>query len=202
MPLADLTPEQRKAFEDRLKEFQMDPSHVVRKVDSSTHSGPIVLSADPSVSSLRPHIVTLTRLDEAKRLAGNADEDYENGLMAEHHEPLPEWPAERNELDVAELTHHENNLIHKAHIAYLYGHSGRVQSYKAVIEKRNYPVDVATFAIEDLCLDSKNSPLVVQSNAGINVGTLTLCQGGWIKFEANSTITAQVMKKTDAASCS
>lgn len=201
MPLCDLSPAQQQAFYDRLKEFQMDPSQVIPKVNSTTHPGPITLSADPAVSTLPPHIITVSSLDDMKRLAGNADELYENGTMAEHHDPLPEWPAEKNDLDAVQLSPQENRLIHKAHIAYIYGNSKRVQSYKAIIEKRDYPLSVAAFAIEDLCVDASNSPFTISSNAGQNIGTLTICDGGWLNFEANATWTVQVMQKVSATSC-
>jgi len=201
VPLTSLSKEQQSAFSARLKEFQMKPEQVVKQVNSKTHKGPIVLSADPAVSTIPPHIVTLTSLDEAKRLAGNEDELFENGLMQNAHEALPEWPAALNDKDRTELTPEQNRLINKAHTAYIYGHSKLVSSYKAIIEKLNYPVQVATFAIEELCIDKTNSPFIVKDPAGLNVGTLTICEGGYIQTESNTSITAQVMIKSDKTSC-
>lgn len=201
MSLSALSAEQQQAFYDRLKEFEMDPSAVIQHVDSSTHPGPITFSANPALSTFPPHIVTLTSVDDAKRLAGNPDEHYENGVMMEHHETLPEWPAHKTALEAHELSPEEKQLINKAHVAYIYGNSKKVQSYKDVIEKHNYPVEVAAVAIESLCLDATNSPFQVKSDAGLNIGTLTICQGGSINFEANSHVTIQVMHKSDATSC-
>jgi hypothetical protein len=201
MPLSDLMPEQQKAFHDRLKELQMDPSRVLAKIAPETHSGPIVLSADPTESSVEPHIVTVTSLDEVKRLAGNPDSDFENGVLAEHHEIQPPWPAALTGRAASELTAEQNRQIHAAEIAYIYGNSKHHQSYKAIIEQHKYPADFAVFAAEDVCLDASNSPLIIKSESAHNYGTLTICEGGSIKFEANAVLTVQKMVKLSATKC-
>jgi len=202
MPLSDLTIKQQDAFNDRLKELRMDPSKVVPKITPATFKGPIVLSANPQASSINPHIVTATSLDEVKRLAGNPDADFNNGLMAEHHEIQPEWPAHLNDKEPSELKAEHNRRIHAAEIAYIYGNSKHHQSYKAIIEKHKYPADFAVFAAEDVCLDSTNSPLIIKSDSAHNYGTLTICTGGSIQFEANAVLTVQKMIKSTATKCS
>jgi len=200
MPLSDLTPAQQQAFAESLKELGLDPSQVIPAITPKTHPGPVKLHPDPAVSTIKPHMITIKNVDEAKRLAGNKDEDYANGLMAEHHDPLPEWPAQKNLLDATELTAEENNLIKKAHTAYLYGNSASVQSYKQIIERHNYPAQVALFAVEDVCVDSTNSPFQI-GPAGLTCGTLTICEGGSIEFTGNSVINCQKMVKISATSC-
>lgn len=202
MPLSDLSPAQQQAFHDRLKELRMDPSKVVPKITPETHKGPVVLSADPKKSSVPPHIVTVTSLDEVKRLAGNPDEDYVKGVIQEHHEIQPAWPAGKNDKDPSELKPEENRRIQAAEYAYLYGNSKHHRSYKAIIEKHKYPVDFAVFAAEDICLDSRNSPLIISSESAHNYGTMTICEGGSIKFEANAVMTVQKMVKSTATKCS
>jgi hypothetical protein len=201
MPLSDLSPAQQQAFNDRLKELRMDPSKVLPKITPDTHKGPVVLSADAKESSVPPHIVTVTSLDEVKRLAGNSDEDYENGVMKPHHPTLPEWSAELNDKDPSELKPEENRRIGDAELAYLYGNSKHYSSYKTIIEKHKYPAKFAVFAVEDICLDARNSPLIIRSESAHNYGTVTICQGGSIQFEANATMTVQKMVKSTAPKC-
>jgi len=201
MPLSDLSPAQQKAFNDRLKELQMDPSKVVKKITPETHRGPVVLSGDPAASSVPPHIVTVTSLDEVKRIAGNPDDAYDTGLMQEHHEIQPPWPAALNGKDPSQLKPEENNRINAAEIAYIYGHSKHHQSYKTIIEKHKYPAKFAVFAAEDICLDASNSPLIIKSESAHCYGTITICQGGSIQFESNAVMTVQKMVKSNAAKC-
>jgi len=201
MPLSDLSDEQQQAFYDRLKELRMDPSKVIPKITPETHQGPIVLSADPEKSSVPPHLVTVASLDEVKRLAGNADEDYESGLLSAHHEIQPEWPAEKNDKDPSELEASENRRINAAEMAYIYGHSKHHQSYKTIIERHKYPATFAVFAAEDLCIDASNSPYVVTAESAHNYGTVTICEGGSIQFEANAVWTVQKMVKSSATKC-
>jgi len=201
VPLQNLSAEQQDAFHKRLKEFQMNPSQVVPRISSNTHSGPIVLSADPASSTIPPHILTLASVDEVKRLAGNADEEFESGRLQSHHEPLPEWPQHLNDSATSQLTPQQNQLVHKAHIAYVYGNSKNVASYKPIIEKLNYPLKVATFAVEDMCVDASNSPVIISSRIGVDIGTLTIYPGGQIKFESDIAITIQKMVKMDSGSC-
>lgn len=201
MPLSDLTPEQQSAFNRRLKELQMRPEQVIKRIDSGTHKGPMVVSADPASSTFEVHTLTLSSLDEAKRLAGNADSLFEQGLMQESPIDIPEWPQHLNDKDTAALTPAENQLINRAHKAYLYGNSKRVSSYKSIVEKLNYPVEVATLAVEDMCLDATNSPFLVATKTGIDIGTLTICDGGWIKVETDASFTVQVMRKVNKSSC-
>lgn len=201
MPLSDLSDEQQQAFYDRLKELRMDPSKVIPKITPETHPGPVTLSADPEKSTIPPHIVTVNSLDEVKRIAGNADEDYECGRLTAHHEVQPEWPQEKNDKDPAELDPSENRRINAAEMAYIYGHSKHHQSYKTIIERHKYPAKFAVFAAEDLCIDSRNSPFVVTSESAHNYGTVTICEGGSIAFEANAVWTVQNMVKSSATTC-
>lgn len=201
MPLSDLTPEQQQAFHDRLKELGMDRSQVVAEISPRTHQGPVYLSPDPEVTAVKPHILTLSSIAEVKRLAGNADADFESGLLEYHHPEFPEWPVERNGLNPQDLTPEENRRIVNAEIAYVYGHSGRVASYRNIIDRHKFPAKFAAFAVEDICLDASNSPLVITAESLHVFGTVTICQGGSIRFEANATVTVQRMVKSDRPNC-
>lgn len=201
MPLSDLPPEMQQAFWDRLKELRMDPSQVLPKITPETHRGPVVFSSDPKESSVTPHLVVVNSLDEVKRLAGNADADYDSGLMQKHHPIQPTWDAAKNGHDVSELSAEENNRINAAEMAYIYGHSKHHLSYKEIIERHKYPAVFACFAAEDVCIDSTNSPFIVTAESGHNYGTITICEGGSIQFEANAVWTVQKMINSSAQSC-
>jgi hypothetical protein len=175
MPLSDLPLEMQQAFWDRLKELRMDPSQVLPKITPETHNGPVVFSSDPKASSVTPHLVVVNSLDEVKRLAGNADADYDSGLMQEHHPIQPAWDAAKNGHDASELSAEENGRINAAEMAYIYGHSKHHESYK--------------------------SPFIVTAESGHNYGTITICEGGSIQFEANAVWTVQRMVNSTATSC-
>lgn len=202
MPLSDLTPQQQDAFWTRLKELRMDPSQVVPRICSKTFKGPVTLSINPERSTIKPHIVTVTSLDEIKRLAGNADADFESGLLTEHHDIQPEWPQELNDRAPTDLTPEQNRQITAAEIAYIYGYSPRHASYKTIIERHKFPVDIAVFAAEDICIDASNSPFIIDSNSAHTYGTITICAGGQLKFAASTDITVQRMIKSTNTSCS
>lgn len=201
MPLSDLSAEQQQAFWDRLKELGMDPSQVVAKITPETHQGPVRLSPDGSVSAVPAHILTLSSVDDVKRLAGNADAEYDLGTLVHHHAEFPEWPEDRVALDSRELTPEENRRLVAAEVAYVYGDSRRLKGYRAALDRHKFPVRVAAFAVEDICLDATNSPLVVTADSLHNFGTLTICEGGWIKFNANATLTIQKLVKSDRTKC-
>ena len=202
MPLTDLPQEHQEKFWTRVKELRLDPSKVIPKITPQSHPGPIVLSADPKESRVEPHIVTITSLDELKRLAGNADEDFESGRMVHSYDVQPEWPAEQNGVSVSELTAEQNRRINAAEIAYVFGHSKLHASYKTIIEQRRYPADFAVFAAEDVCIDASNSPFTIKSDSAHAYGTMTICEGGTLKFEANATISVQKLIKSNATKCS
>ena len=73
-----------------------------------------------------------------------------------------------------------------------------------ILSKLNFTsrVEAAVFAAEDICLDSRNSPLIISSESAHNYGTMTICEGGSIKFEANAVMTVQKMVKSTATKCS
>jgi hypothetical protein len=201
MPLSELSQEQQDAFHERLRELRMDPSLVVKKITPETHRGSVVLSADARISSVPPTMVTVLSLDEVKRIAGNPDEDFEKGLMSDHHEALAPWPADKNDKDPAQLSAEENNRINAAEMGYIYGNSKNFSSYKTIIEKQKYPARFAVFAVEDVCIDSTNSPYLIKSESAHNYGTMTICQGGSLVFEANAVMTVQKMVKSTATKC-
>lgn len=201
MPLSDLSDEQQAAFKARLKEMNLTEADVVPRLGPDTQKGPTILSADPRESAVRPHMFTFNDLDQMKALVGNPDSDYETGFMDLHHELVNHWPQDRNGDCEDDLTPADNQRIDHAYKAYLFSHSKYFASYKAIVEKIHFPAKFVVFAVVDVCLDSTNSPLVVKNGSGVNFGTITICEGGWIDFQADAVVTIQKMVKTDAPSC-
>lgn len=197
MPLSDLTPEQREAFRARLALVGIDPDTVVERIGPDTHQGPVILSADPDQSAIRPHMFALQDVDQMKELAGNKNEHYENGLMVEHHTVPEPWPAEWNDLTDEAMGPEHRNAIHHAHLVYLYGHSGRVSSYRDIINSTEYPRVVPIFAAVDLTITAANSPYVITSESGHVYGTVTIYKGGSIQIEGNVDMNCQKMVQSD-----
>lgn len=203
MPRTELTTEQRKAFENDLKKFGIPPDRVVANITPETHPGPVTLSADPKTSTIPPVMLSVNSVDEVKRLAGHPDAEFEDGTREDvmNGAELPDWPEELNDADPSELTPEQNRQIEQASRAYIYGHSGKVQSYKSIIEKHKFPTKLATFAAENVCIDSSNSPFVIDSDSGHVYGTMTICASGTLKFEANATMSVQNLIKSNDDTC-
>lgn len=202
MSLESLSPEQQEAFKDRLKELRMDPAKVLSEISPDTHQGPIVLSIDPDRSHVPPHHVTVDSIDEVKRIAGNPDADFESGKMQEHHQIPPDCPSEILAADPGTLNADQNAMVDLAERAYIYGNSARVTSWREAIDRHRFPVTFAVFAAESVCLDSSNSPLIIDSHSAHNFGTLKVCKGGWIQVAENGTMTIQNFVRCEGSDCS
>jgi hypothetical protein len=192
--MPELTPEQRQAFDDRLRELGMDPSHVVQSLRTGDTPGPTYLSNHPDVESAIPHHpATIDNVDDLKRLAGVPDEEYEAGNLEHHHDPLEPWPEEKNEHTQEDLSPDENQQVHDALTAHVYGHSDRVASYKAVVNNNYFPMDAAAFAVLDVTVDPGHPLILTGNNQAHNYGTVTIKPGGQIIFDADATMTCQQM---------
>ena len=176
-----LTDEQRYLFELRLKQLGMDTSQVVAELVTGATLGPTVLSDVPGRESAIPaYVLTIDSVDEIKRLFGNADEDFEQGIMAAHHAVPQAWPQEKNDLLPQDLDPSENHDIRKALIAYVYDHSARVKSYKNIIEKHYFPMAVGAFAVEDVTISADHPLILTGNNHTYNFGVVTIEPGGQI----------------------
>lgn len=191
-----LTEEQQRNFDNRLKELGLNQSHVVAELRTGATPGPTYLSSHPDFeSAIPPQILTFNSLDDVKRLGGIPDEQYDNALMEEHYELPPAWPEEKNDLASEELQAEENRNIRQAFIAYVYGHSDRVKSYKNIIEKHFFPMEVAAFAVLDVVVDPDHPLILKGPNQTYNFGTVTIKPGGQIICEADVNMVVQNMVK-------
>jgi hypothetical protein len=189
-----LTEEQQKKFEKRLKELGLNPSHVVPELRTGATPGPTYLSNNPDIeSAIPPQILTFTSLDEVKRLGGIPNGDYTSGRIEEHHKALPPWPEVKNNLMPEDLTAEENRNIAGALLRYVYGNSEKFKSYKTIIEKHVFPLEIAAFAVENVIVDPEH-PLILTGSIHTYVfGIVTIKPGGQIICEVDADMTCQKM---------
>jgi hypothetical protein len=192
--MPELTPEQQQAFDDRLRELGMDPSHVVPSLRTGDTPGPTYLSNHPErESEIPPHPVTIDNVDDLKRLAGVPDEEYDEGRLLHHHDELDPWPQDKNEHAPEDLAPHENQQVRDALTAHVYGHSDRVTSYKAVLNNQFFPMEAVAFAVLDVTVDPDHPLVLTGNNQAYNFGTVTIKSGGQIIFDSDATMTCQSM---------
>lgn len=192
--MSELSDEQRKNFEDRLRELGLDPSHVVQELRTGATPGPTYLSNDPDVESeLEPQPLTIDNVDDLKRLAGVPDEDYDNGVIPPHHEPLQEWPAGKNDHAPEDLSVEENDRLRRALAAHVYGHSERVESYKTVLNNQFFPMEAVAWAVLNVTVDPEHPLILKGNNQAHDFGIVTIKPGGQIIFETDATMTCQKM---------
>jgi hypothetical protein len=192
--MAELTPEQRQAFDDRLRELGMDPSQVVESLRTGDTPGPTYLSNHPDFeSAIEPQPMTVDDVDQLKHLAGIPDEDYDSGTIEPHHDPLEPWPEDKNEHKPEDLSAEENDTIHQALTAHVYGHSDRVSSYTAVLNNHFFPMDAVAWAVLDVTVDPDHPLVLKGNNHAYNFGTVTIKAGGQIIIETEATMTCQSM---------
>ncbi|MEO9903659.1 hypothetical protein [Nisaea sp.] len=201
LSLSNLTSEQQEAFYVRLKQLQIDPSKVVAEISPATHQGPVIISSDPERSTIPTHNLTILNVDEIKWLAGNADECFTSGKMSEHHDLPAIDPSEIEKADPGALGAEQNRTLDMAMRAYIYGNSARVLHWKNAIEKHRFPTTFTVYAVQNICINASNSPLLIESVSGGNIGTLKVCEGGWIKATANGNLTVQKMIRCDGSDC-
>jgi hypothetical protein len=198
MAFADLTAEQQQAFRDRLALAGIDPGDVVKHVGPSTHPGQLIASSDPDESTIKPYQLTVEDVDTLKRLAGNPDEHYEQGLMEERHTVPEPWPEDRSDLRPEDATPEDRERIHHAHVVWLYGNSKHVQSYRDVINNMEYPKEIPVFVAEVVDVTKANSPYVIKpAESGHVYGVVTIYDGGSIQFEGDVDFNCQKMVKSD-----
>lgn len=161
----------------------------------------MIVSADPGDdSAIRPHMMRVANVRDLKAMHGNADEQYEQGLMAEHHEIPDEWPAEKNDLRRQTISPEDRAAVHAAHQVFLYGNSKHVASYEDVINNVEYPKVIPVFAAQSLSITAANSPYVIKPpESGHIFGVVTIYAGGSIALEGTADFHCQKLVQSDAA---
>lgn len=161
-------------------------------INTGDKAGPTYISANPDHQSVvKPIYVTVQSIDDFKEFGGIADSLYDNNTMVNDHPTLPEWDAAKTDLPYSELSPKEKADICQAYTTYIYGYSKKVQSYKEVIHKHYFPVQLPIFSAQDVIV-TPGSPLVLSSDGDkpvvFNFHTVTIEPGGKIINEGNSTI--------------
>ncbi|WP_444944389.1 hypothetical protein ACJJIK_04890 [Microbulbifer sp. ZKSA006] len=189
-----LTKEQKKRLLQGVKDKGLSEDSVAGHVETS--GGECYLTDSVGKTSLiKPQYIEVENLDDLKALAGNADQDYENGTMERHlHENLPDWDMAKSSHAPEALSAEENNNIVKAMKTYVYGHSSHVKSYKDVIHKHHFPMTLMAFSAENITVKSGDTLNVTSDStpgAVADIGKLTIEEGGSINFEVHATWTVQ-----------
>lgn len=186
------TPQQAQIRDRYVGELGLDESIIHQEtLHTNATKGPTYLTTHPDYqSTLAARKVMVHTLEQLKTLAGFADEHYEQGLLEEHHQPLDEWPAEQNGWGPDEITYLHRSLLCKASKAYVYGCSKRVQSYREILQKFFFPMEIAVFVGTDLHV-YPGSPLIVlpetpDQPVGIGFDTIVLHPGAQVINMANS----------------
>ncbi len=189
---AELTSAQKQAFQERLDELGLEATDVVASLTTGDADGPTYLTDDPDRTSAVPaHTITVEHVDDLKRLAGVPDADYDNGTMEHHHEELPRWLEEHNDLPLKELTLAQRKNMHHAFIAYVYGDSSRVSSYLTAINQHHFPFTGTAYAVLDVTV-SPGKPLIIGGqNPGTNFGIVTIEPGGQMIIESDTAVNIQ-----------
>jgi hypothetical protein len=191
-----LTPEQKKNFENRLQELGFNRSNVVTEIRTGAGPGPTYLSSHPDYpSAVAPQMLTIPTLAALRQLGGVPDQRYLSGQMDDHPAIPPEWPQEKNDLSVKELSPEENYNIRQAFIVHIYGKSDNAKSYETILQKNYFPIEVAAFAAEDVVVDPDHPLILIGPTQVYNFGVVTIKPGGQIRCEADVEMTVQRMVK-------
>ena len=191
--MPDLTPEQQQNFDDRLREMGMDSSHVVPSLRTGDTPGPTYLCNHPDYDTeIAQRSLTVDNVQDLKRLAGLPDEESA-GTMDHLHEGIEPWPQHKNEHTPQDLSPEENQQVHDAFTAHVFGNSERVASYETVVNNHYFPMEAATFAVLDVTVDAGHPLILTGNNQAHNYGTVTIKPGGRIIFGSDATMTCQQM---------
>ncbi|PWK11602.1 hypothetical protein [Tumebacillus permanentifrigoris] len=190
--MANLTEYQLQKRNQFLQELGLDESAITQGVVQAEGEGTFYLSTRPEHNSvIKPHFVTVQTVDDLKRLGGIPDAVYANRVMEEHHAIPQEWSAEKNDLALTDLTREDEENIGKAYNAYLYGNSEKVQSYREIIQKKFFPMQMPVFLANDLVVNAGQTYVVTSQGStqpvGVGFDSVTVNTGGTIVNLANAT---------------
>jgi len=184
---------QRRFFEEALARYGMnmaDVHHDDIVVGGGTR--PTYWNGSPNDDCpFSPKVLRTHNLDEAKRWIGIPDERFRKGDFprVESLPARPWWSAQKS--NFAALSKNDQNDIVRAAKAYVWGDSADVADYKTAIEEFLGPFRVMVFTVDNITV-TPSQPWIINSSSPstINVGTVTVQQGGQIIVSAVVTINA------------
>jgi hypothetical protein len=139
------------------------------------------------LDEVKPRMITVKNVDDAKRFAGVPDEDY-NEELSKYFDILPPCPGEYNKLAPGDLEPRHKQDIKRAMISYIYGNSQKVKSYKDIINKVHFPMKVPLLTGGDLTVYTGQ---IMNCQANIVYETITVYQGGQLNCTDSINIQAK-----------
>jgi hypothetical protein len=191
---ADLTPEQKKAFQAQLAAFGIPESAVPASIVAD---GKARMHKDPDLSTVKQFKVQVKDLSHLKKLCGVPDAVFAKTGSDAHIQYPAKLPAARAKLlttgkkEVTEsaLTAEDHQAIRSAMTAYVLGNSARVPTeHVHIANETQFPMEVSVAATQDLTV---TAPYPVTQ--ALVCGTITIEGAGYLEVIGDVSIQTQVL---------
>jgi len=187
-------------LEEKARKLGLDMSSVYLKpIKVGSGSRPTVWAQkDNDDCPFRHNVVRIKDLDEVKELFGYPDEMVRSSKIAKVSEHLKKPWSGAKVNKMSELSKEDREKLTSAAKNYVFGDSAHVASYKEAIEKLLGPFDFAAYNADNIVVD-KDHPWIIQgpNPVIINVGSITIIEGGQIKVETIARINAESLIKEE-----
>ena len=150
---------------------------------------PIVLSADPSESTVPPKYIKVSKIEDLKSLFGWSPKVDTATLKTRVQEALPEIK------DIGKLAKIDRHKIKVAATSYLLGYPHALGAEDlSAINSAMFPMTLATFSYDDVKV-TKDSPLILKDGVWNNFGVVTVEPGGQIIGNGSANMNCQQLKQ-------
>jgi len=178
---------------------------------AATHSGPMIVSSDPTQDNLGTTLIKLDSVQHLKDLAGIHDDHFKAMPSADRAVRYPETPVTnfalaisraRNDNCALESLVHQDDMKNIGHamLAYVNGDSSKVAHYEPIINAMRFPAQATLTVANDITI-AAGKPLIIGANspylqhdpvlgALCVFGTVTIERGGQIQVMIPATIKA------------
>lgn len=182
-----------------------------RSFGPHSHSGAMVVSADPGQDNLESRLMDVNSVAELKAIGGVADIHFK--ASGDKHVNYPDGQlktdvpaaisrARADNCALESLIHPDDEkVIDQAMIAYVHGDSSKVKNFEEVINALRFPTQILVTTGEDITV-TKANPLIIGkdspyvSGGKAVFGTVTVEEGGQIQILIPVTFeAAQVIMK-------
>ena len=148
-------------------------------------NGRLLLSKDPSKSSVPPKMISVKNIDELKDLINALDPGSD-----EHVDYLPSLNLAQVK-SKSELHKDQRLQLKKTALSYVVGNPDKVgNDNKELINKMSFPLTLAAFATENYTVKS-GEVLTLSDGTVNNFGTLTVEEGGQVESDGTAYLTCQ-----------
>lgn len=136
--------------------------------------------------------------EELTQLLGIASEDTVQSVEGSAPSISAPWPTEKNTVPVRELNQQDEKQLRQALLATVTGQGYQVSSYREILNKRYFPMQVGVCTGDDIVVQA-NSPLVLNPQGHdlliVNHNSITLEPGAEIQVEGPVAIYVQTFTK-------